>query len=97
MQTTTPPITATRQRSQDLLSREILDYLSGYARSNSANLMAMGTREDWRRLAIAEQERRRASVLQMLDDESLDAIASGFIDFQTLCQLAVQGQKVPAR
>ncbi len=36
--------------------------------------------DDWQRLALREQERRATNLVQLLDDETLAAIAEGRLD-----------------
>lgn len=72
---------------------EIAEVLGGYAKANLADLIALSERGDWQALAKWEQTRRAARLLELFDDQTVAAIASGEIDLQALCQEAAAGQK----
>lgn len=62
------------------------DILRGYGRANEAGLVSLLEVQDWQRIARQELERRATSIVQSLDDATLESIASGDIDMQALCQ-----------
>lgn len=71
----------------------IVEILGGYARANPADMAKLGECSDWPALAKWEQTRRAARLLELFDDQTVAAIASGEIDLQTMCQEAAAGQK----
>lgn len=73
--------------------RDIAEVLGGYAKANPADMAKLGECSDWPALAKWEQTRRAARLLELFDDQTVAAIASGEIDLQTLCQEAAAGQK----
>lgn len=64
-------------------TREIL---RGYGRTNETALASLLDVQDWQRIARQELERRATRIVQALDDEALNAIASGSLDMRALCQ-----------
>jgi hypothetical protein len=72
---------------------DISELLGGYAKSNPDELSKLSERGDWQALARWEATRRAAKLLELFDDQTLAAIASGEIDLQALCQQAAAGQK----
>ena len=62
------------------------DVLRGYGRANEAALVSLLEVQDWQRIARQELERRATSIVQALDDATLESIAAGDIDMQALCQ-----------
>jgi hypothetical protein len=63
------------------------DLLRGFARSsNHAALERMSLYDDWARIAAAELERRATHIVEMLDEDTLRAMAAGEIDFQSACR-----------
>ena len=62
------------------------DMLRGFGRSNEAALTALAEFKDWQRIARQELEQRATGIIQALDDETLEAIAAGKLDFRALCQ-----------
>jgi hypothetical protein len=64
----------------------LLEVLKGYGRRDTAALDQLAQIPVWQRVAQAELERRATSIVQVLDDETLRAIASGKIDFQAACR-----------
>lgn len=73
--------------------RDIAEVLGGYARANPAGMAKLGECSDWPALAKSEQTRRAARLLELFDDQTVAAIASGEIDLQALCHEAAAGQK----
>lgn len=67
--------------------------MRSYAKANPADMAKLGECSDWPALAKWEQTRRAARLLELFDDQTVAAIASGEIDLQTLCQEAAAGQK----
>jgi hypothetical protein len=74
-------------------AKDILELLGGYAKANPADMAKLGECSDWQALAKWEVTRRAARLLDLFDDQTLAAIASGEIDLQDLCQQAAAGQK----
>jgi hypothetical protein len=73
------------------------EVLRGYGRTNEAALVSLLDVQDWQRIARQELERRATSIVQALDDEALNAIASGSLDMRALCQtVAAEVQEVAA-
>ncbi|WP_434038796.1 hypothetical protein ACIRUF_00070 (plasmid) [Pseudomonas aeruginosa] len=64
----------------------VTEVLRGYGRANESALASLLGVSDWQRIARQELERRATSIVQMLDDESLEAIASGTLDMQATCR-----------
>lgn len=62
------------------------EFLRGYGRTNEAALASLLDVQDWQRIARQELERRATCIVQALDDEALNAIASGSLDMRALCQ-----------
>lgn len=48
--------------------------------------------EDWQRIARQELERRATSIVQALDDATLEAIAAGEIDMRAMCRQVLEEQ-----
>ena len=65
------------------------EVLRGYARANEAALASLLDVQDWPRIARQELERRATSIVQALDSANLEAIASGALDMQFMCQQVV--------
>ncbi|WED79446.1 hypothetical protein [Aeromonas allosaccharophila] len=42
--------------------------------------------QDWQRIARQELERRATSIVQALDDATLEAIAAGTLDMRAMCR-----------
>lgn len=68
--------------------------LAGFAKANPAELAGLSERDDWQALAKWEATRRATRLLELFDDQTLAAIASGEIDLPTLFREAAAGQKV---
>lgn len=64
------------------------EVLRGYGRTNEAALVSLLDVQEWQRIARQELERRATRIVQALDDEALNAIASGALDMRALCQEA---------
>jgi len=65
------------------------EVLLGYGRANEPALTALMNVQDWQRIARQELERRATAIVQSLDEETLEAIASGKIDMQSVCHQVV--------
>jgi len=59
------------------LAEQFKDYLRGMRRARPAHLAELAAYDNWQQLAQREIERRAAHVLELLDDATLAAIASG--------------------
>lgn len=72
------------------ISNEVMDVVRGYARSDELRLKMLTTigNEHWRLWADEEIRRRATGILTVLDNQALEAIADGAVDFQALCQKA---------
>lgn len=65
-------------------------YLEGYSRGDPAVLEAMRG-HDWQAAALAERRRRHDSLMTVLDEQTLKALASGSLDFAAVAaQLAAE-------
>ena len=73
--------------------RDIAEVLGGYAKANPADFTKLSEYSDWQALAKWDQTRRAARLLELFDDQTVAAIASGEINLQSLCQEAAAGQK----
>ena len=62
------------------------EVLRGYGRANEAALASLMDVQDWQRIARQELERRATSIVQALDDATLEAIAAGTLDMRAMCQ-----------
>jgi hypothetical protein len=61
------------------------DVLRGYGRQSREDLQRLRLFDGWQRVAAQELERRATQIVQVLDEDSLRAIAAGDIDFQAVC------------
>lgn len=68
------------------------EVLRGYGRANAAGLTSLMDVEDWQRIARQELERRATSIVQALDDATLEAIAAGEIDMRAMCRQVLEEQ-----
>lgn len=57
-----------------------------YGRANEAALASLMDVQDWQRIARQELERRATSIVQALDDATLEAIAAGTLDMRAMCR-----------
>lgn len=73
---------------------DISEVLGGFAKANTGDLAKLSERSDWQALAKWEATRRAAKLLELFDDQTLAAIASGEIDMAALCKEAVAAQGV---
>jgi hypothetical protein len=65
------------------------EVLRGYGRANEAALAGLALimdAQDWQRIARQELERRATSIVQALDDATLEAIAAGTLDMRAMCR-----------
>ena len=62
------------------------DTLRGFGRRNEAALDRLAAFSDWQRIAVAELEHRATAIVQAIDDETLQAIATGKLDFSAVCR-----------
>ena len=62
------------------------EVLRGYGRANEAALASLMDVQDWQRIARQELERRATSIVQALDDATLEAIAAGTLDMLAMCR-----------
>lgn len=76
------------------MEKEVSEVLGGYAKADLRGLLSLAESNDWRALAAWEATRRAARMLELFDDQTLKAIASGEIDMQALCRQAAASQKV---
>ena len=65
------------------------DILLGYGKRDQAALASLLEGQDWQRIARQELERRATSIVQVLDVDALEAIASGAMDMRAVCQQAL--------
>jgi len=72
---------------------DISELLGGYAKSNHDELSKLSERGDWQALATWGATRRAAKLLELFDDQTVAAIASGEIDMTDLCKEAVERQR----
>lgn len=71
------------------------EVLRGYGRADEAALASLMDEQDWQRIARHELERRATSIVQVLDDETLEAIAVGSLDMRAMCrQVAAELEQV---
>lgn len=61
------------------------EVLRGYGHANEAGLVSLLKVQDWQRIARQELERRATSVVQALDEATLESIAAGELDMQAIC------------
>ncbi|HFZ1921798.1 MULTISPECIES: hypothetical protein [Pseudomonadota] len=66
------------------IEQSLADYLGGYTRNNPANRAHIVNYQDWQRMARLELDRRAASLLSVLPDEELRAIAEGQVSLPEL-------------
>lgn len=62
------------------------EVLRGYGRANEAALASLMDVQDWQRIARQELERRATSIVQALDDATLEVIAAGTLDMRAMCR-----------
>lgn len=67
-------------------TKTVKEVLRGYGRANEAALTSLLDVQDWQRIARQELDRRATSIVQALDNATLEAIAEGSLDMQTICQ-----------
>jgi hypothetical protein len=72
---------------------DVSELLGGYAKSNLDELSKLTERSDWQALTKWETTRRAAKLLELFDDQTVAAIASGEIDMNDLCKEAVERQR----
>lgn len=60
------------------------EVLRGYGRADEAALASLLEVSDWERIARQELERRATSIVQALDDATLEAIAAGMLDMRAM-------------
>ena len=72
---------------------DVTAYLQGYAATNPEDFERACGRSDWPALAQRELDRRAARILELLDHETLAAIASGALDLQSICGRVLNGSK----
>lgn len=84
---------ATESNDADQKARQaqvsLIDYLTGRVRADRAEGLKMIDRANWQRLAFNEQQRRATALLEVLDDETLDAIAKGLVDIPNALELVL--------
>ncbi len=61
------------------------EVLRGYGHANEAALVSLLEVQDWQRIARQELERRATSIVQALDEATLESIAAGELDMQAIC------------
>ena len=65
--------------------------LRGYSRGDILQLATLASIENWSAVAAEELQRRATRVVQVLDESTLAAIASGDLDVVAVCrELAVE-------
>lgn len=69
------------------------EVLRGYGRANEAALASLMDVQDWQRIARQELERRATSIVQALDDATLEAIAAGTLDMRAMCRQVGDGRE----
>lgn len=62
------------------------EVLRGYGRADETALASLLEVSDWERIARQELERRATRIVQSLDDDTLEAIASGSLDVRAVCR-----------
>ena len=62
------------------------EVLRGYGRADETALASLLEVSDWERIARQELERRATSIVQALDDATLEAIAAGTLDMLAMCR-----------
>lgn len=62
------------------------EVLRGYGRADETALASLLEVSDWQRIARQELERRATSIVQALDDATLEAIAAGTLDMRAMCR-----------
>lgn len=68
------------------IEQSLTDYLGGYTRNNPACRAHIMSYLDWQRMARLELDRRAASLLSVLPDEELRAIAEGQVSLPKLAR-----------
>ena len=68
------------------IAETLTEVLRGYVRTDNAALASLLDVSDWQRIARQELERRATRVVQSLDHETLEAIATGAVDVGTVCR-----------
>ncbi|WP_073652156.1 hypothetical protein [Pseudomonas aeruginosa] len=68
------------------IEQSLTDYLGGYTRNNPASRAHVMSYPDWQQMARLELDRRAASLLSVLPDEELRAIAEGQVSLPELAR-----------
>jgi hypothetical protein len=68
------------------IEQNLLDFLTGYARTNPKRLEHVATYSDWQRIARVELDRRATRLLEALTDAELWSIADGKISLKELAR-----------
>ena len=77
--------------SNDEMTREsVRDFLRGYARADPGGVARLAEVDDWQRIAREELERRVTGIVRMLDDATLEAVATGDLDMRAVCLQALR-------
>lgn len=66
------------------IEKSLSDYLGGYTRSTPAARDHLINYPDWQRMAKIELDRRASSLLSLLPEAELTAIATGQVNLQEL-------------
>lgn len=75
-----------RNDDATLIEQNLTDYLSGYTRKNPAARAHVIAYPDWQRMARVELDRRASSLLSVLPEEELRAIADGQVNLPELAR-----------
>jgi hypothetical protein len=62
------------------------EVLRSYGRANEAALASLLDVQDWQRIARQELERRATSIVQVLDDATLETIAASTLNMRAMCR-----------
>ena len=68
------------------IEQRLTDYLGGYTRNNPAARAHVINYSDWQRMAMLELDRRASSLLSVLPEEELEAIAKGQVSLPELAK-----------
>lgn len=68
------------------IEQNLMDYLSGYTRNNPAARAHVIGYQDWQRMARLELDRRASSLLSVLPEEELNAIAEGGVSLPEIAK-----------
>jgi len=78
----------------EIISHTLTEVLRGYGRTDEAALASLLDVSDWQRIARQELERRATRVVQSMDRDTLEAIATGVLDVGAVCRQVAEEIKM---